>query len=299
VITVFGSINLDVIFRAEALPHPGQTVLAASMRTEPGGKGANQAAAAARDGARVAMVGAVGRDAMAETALAGLRAAGADLSRLATREAPTGCASVCTDSEGHNQIVVALGANILATDAQVEDALLAPGNTLVTQMEADPASTARLLLRARARGARTIHNLAPAAMLSEQALRALDILVVNEAEGVWLGTALGGTDGDALSLHEMLGIIVIRTLGGEGVEWADGGQRYHRPAPRTQVRDTTAAGDCFVGVLAAALDRGATLAEAVTRAVTAASLSCTRVGSQNSLPDARETDAALLRLAAH
>jgi hypothetical protein len=88
------------------------------------------------------------------------------------------------------------------------------------------------------------------------------------------------------------------TLGGEGVEWADGGQRYHRPAPRTQVRDTTAAGDCFVGVLAAALDRGATLAEAVTRAVTAASLSCTRVGSQNSLPDARETDAALLRLAA-
>jgi sugar/nucleoside kinase (ribokinase family) len=108
-------------------------------------------------------------------------------------------------------------------------------------------------------------------MLSEQALRALDILVVNEAEGVWLGTALGGTDGDALSLHEMLGIIVIRTLGGEGVEWADGGQCYHRPAPPTQVRDTTAAGDCFVGVLAAALDRGATLAEAVTRAVTAAS----------------------------
>ncbi len=298
-ITVFGSINLDVIFRAEALPQPGQTVLAASIRTEPGGKGANQAAAAARDGARVAMVGAVGRDAMAETALAGLRAAGADLSRLAARAVPTGCASVCTDSEGRNQIVVALGANILATDAQVEDALLARGNTLVTQMEADPASTARLLLRARARGARTIHNLAPAAILPEQALRALDILVVNEAEGVWLGTALGRTDGDALSLHEMLDIIVIRTLGGEGVEWADGGQRYHRPAPPTQVRDTTAAGDCFVGVLAAALDRGATLAEAVTRAVTAASLSCTRVGSQSSLPDARETDAALLRLAAH
>jgi ribokinase len=123
--------------------------------------------------------------------------------------------------------------------------------------------------------------------------------VVNEAEGVWLGTALGDTDGGALSLHEMLGIIVIRTLGGEGVEWADGGQRYRRPAPPTQVRDTTGAGDCFVGVLAAALDRGATLAEAVTRAVTAASLSCTRVGSQSSLPDARETDAALLRLAAH
>ena len=151
-ITVFGSINLDVIFRAETLPHPGQTVLAASMRTEPGGKGANQAAAAARDGARVAMVGAVGRDAMAETALAGLRAAGADLSRLATCEASTGCASVCTDSEGRNQIIVALGANILATDAQVEDALLAPGNTLVTQMEADPASTARLVpARPRAR----------------------------------------------------------------------------------------------------------------------------------------------------
>jgi ribokinase len=115
---------------------------------------------------------------------------------------------------------------------------------------------------------------------------------------MWLGTQLGGTDGTALSQHRILGITVIRTLGDEGVEWADG-QRHHRPAPPTQVRDTTAAGDCFVGVLAAALDRGATLAEAVTRAVTAASLSCTRVGSQNSLPDARETDAALLRLAAH
>jgi len=298
-ITVFGSINLDMIFRSETLPHPGQTVLAASMRTEPGGKGANQAVAAARDGARVAMVGAVGCDAMAETALAGLRAAGADLSRLATPDASTGCASVCTDVEGRNQIVVALGANILATDAQVEDALLAPGSTLVTQMEADPASTARLILRARARGVRTIHNLAPAAPLASQALHALDILVVNEAEGVWLGTHLGGTDGDALSLHRMLGIIVIRTLGGEGVEWVDGGQPCHRPAPPTQVRDTTAAGDCFVGVLAAALDRGATLVDAVTRAVTAASLSCTRVGSQNSLPGVHETDAALLRLAAH
>jgi ribokinase len=263
VITVFGSINLDLIFRTEALPHPGQTVPAASMRTEPGGKGANQAAAAARDGARVAMVGAVGRD--AQTALAGLRAAGADLSRLAVRDAPTGCASVCTDAEGRNQIVVALGANILATDTQVEDALLVPGGTLVTQMEADPARTARLLLRARARGARTIHNLAPAAPLADQALRALDILVVNEVEGMWLGTQLGGTDGSALSLHRILGITVIRTLGDEGVEWADGGQRHHRPAPPTQVRDTTAAGDCFVGVLAAALDRGATLAEAVTR----------------------------------
>jgi ribokinase len=299
VITVFGSINLDLIFRTEALPHPGQTVLAASMRTEPGGKGANQAVAAARDGVRVAMVGAVGRDAMAQTALAGLRAAGADLSRLATPDVSTGCASVCTDVAGRNQIVVALGANSLATDAQVEDALLAPGSTLVTQMEADPASTARLILRARARGVRTIHNLAPAAPLASQALHALDILVVNEAEGVWLGTYLGGTDGDALSLHRMLGSIVIRTLGGDGVEWADGGQRHHRPAPPTQVRDTTAAGDCFVGVLAAALDRGATLVNALTRAVTAASLSCTRVGSQNSLPDARETDAALLRLAAH
>ena len=298
-ITVFGSINLDLIFRTEALPHPGQTVLAASMRTEPGGKGANQAVAAARDGVRVAMVGAVGRDAMAETALAGLRAAGADLSRLATPDVSTGCASVCTDVAGRNQIVVALGANSLATDAQVEDALLAPGSTLVTQMEADPASTARLILRARARGVRTIHNLAPAAPLASQALHALDILVVNEAEGVWLGTYLGGTDGDALSLHRMLGSIVIRTLGGDGVEWADGGQRHHRPAPPTQVRDTTAAGDCFVGVLAAALDRGATLVNALTRAVTAASLSCTRVGSQNSLPDARETDAALRRLAAH
>jgi ribokinase len=298
VITVFGSINLDLIFRAEALPRPGETVLATSIRAEPGGKGANQAAAAARDGARVVMVGAVGRDAMAETALAGLRAAGADLSRLAETELPTGCATICTDAQGRNQIVVALGANALVTDAQVEDALLAPGHTLLTQMETEPESTTRLLLRARARGARTIHNLAPAAPLAQDALRALDILVVNETEGAWLGTALGGTDGAALPLHRALGVTVVRTLGGDGVEWAQGGERYHLPAPPTQVRDTTAAGDCFVGVLAAALDRGAALDEAMARAVTAASLSCTRVGSQSSLPHASETDAALVRLAA-
>ena len=292
-ITVFGSINLDLIFRTEQLPRPGETVLAASMRSEPGGKGANQAAAAARDGARVAMVGAVGSDSMADPAMAGLRAAGADLSRLATLDAPTGCASICTDAQGRNQIVVAPGANLLATDAQVEDALLVPGAVLVTQMEAEPASTARLILRARARGARTIHNLAPAAPLAEDALRALDILVVNEDEGVWLGAHLGGAAGDALSLHRLLGMTVIRTLGGDGVEWADGGSAHHLPAPPTEVLDTTAAGDCFVGVLAAALDRGAALPEAVTRAVAAASLACTRAGSQSSLPDARETDAAL------
>jgi ribokinase len=127
-------------------------------------------------------------------------------------------------------------------------------------------------------------------------LKSVDILVVNEDEAAWLGNHLGCAD-DAASLCSLLGGTVIRTLGGDGVEWSSVDGSGHQPAPAVAVRDTTGAGDCFVGVLAAELDRGRPLAAAIRRAACAASLSCTRAGGQASLPAAAETDAALGGLA--
>ena len=284
-ITVFGSINLDLIFPLDHLPTPGETRLAPAARLEPGGKGANQAVAAALDGARVAMAGAVGTDPLAEAALAGLVAAHVDLSRLRRVDATTGCAAICVDPQGRNQIAVASGANAHARANQVEDAHLQPGHTILLQMEI-PAEETAILIR-RNQGARLILNLAPALPLPPATLRAIDILVVNEPEAAWLATQLG-TQPEAL--HTALGTIVIRTLGAAGAAYATATTAGNIPAHQIQALDTTAAGDCFTGVLAAALDRNLPLPAAITRANAAAALCCTRLGSQRSLPTAAQTD---------
>ncbi len=290
-IVVFGSINLDLIFALDHLPGAGETVLGPATRIEPGGKGANQAVAAARDGAAVLMAGCVGRDALADGALATLREAGVDLSRVARGGIATGCAAICTDPAGRNQIAVGSGANTLARADQVEDAVLTASTTLLLQMETDPQETAALIRRARARGSRIILNLAPARVLDADALRAVDLLVVNETEAEWLAAQHGMT-ADATGLCASLGVGVVRTLGGRGAEWAVRRGRGHIAAHPVKVIDTTAAGDCFTGVLAVALDRGMDMAPAMARAGVAAGLCCCREGSQNSLPTEKETNAA-------
>lgn len=287
-IVVWGSVNADLIFPLPRLPAPGETVLGPGAHFEPGGKGANQAVAAARDGATVVMAGAVGRDALADGALAGLAAAGVDLTRVARLDAPTGCAAICTDPHGRNQIAVGAGANLLARADQVEDALLQPGATLLLQMECDPAETAALIHRARARGARVVLSLAPAAPLEDAALRAVDLLLLNEAEAAWLG---GHYNVRPARLHVALGVPVILTLGADGAAFTGPSGSGVVAAPAVEVVDTTAAGDCLAGVLAAGLDRGMEVGDALRRAVSAASLCCTRPGSQRSLPDQAETEA--------
>jgi ribokinase len=291
-IVCYGSINLDLIFPLPALPLPGQTVLGRAMKTEPGGKGANQAVAAARDGARVLFAGAVGQDSLAGQALAVLQSAGVDLSRVIRADTSTGCASICVDPQGANHIAVASGANLHARQAQVEEALLGPGTTLLLQAETDLDDTATLIRRARAAGARVVLNLAPAAPLAGDALRAVDVLVVNEDEGRWLGESLG-TGPTAADLRAALGVDVVLTLGGAGLAAETSGGPLRLPAEKVEVVDTTAAGDCFTGVLAAGLDRGLDLHAAIRRANVAAALCCTRAGSQQSLPLAVHTDAAL------
>jgi ribokinase len=289
-IAVFGSINLDLIFPLPHIPRSGETVLGPAIRIEPGGKGANQAVAAARDGAQVVMAGAVGQDALAEGALRLLRQAGVDLSRIVTTGASTGCAAIAVDPDGANAIAVGSGANLHARADQVEDALLGPDTVLVLQMEVPAAETAALIMRARALGCRIVLNLAPAAPLPDAALRAVDLLVVNETEAAWLAGHLG-CGADSAALHAALGVGVIRTLGGDGLEATTAAGPHRLPARPITAVDTTAAGDCFVGVLAAALDRGAGLSQALARATAAAALCCTRPGSQGSLPTAAEIDA--------
>ena len=289
---MFGSINLDLIFPVPHIPGAGETVLGPSIRIEPGGKGANQAVAAARDGAVVVMAGAVGGDTLAASALTLLREANVDLSRVVETEINTGCAAIAVDPAGNNAIAVGSGANLFARQTQIEDALLRPGTTVVLQMEVAAEDTAALIHRARASGARIILNLAPAAPLPESTLRELDVLVVNETESAWLSSHLGCADG-AAPLRDRLGIVIVRTLGGDGLEVATAEGISTMPAHAIVAIDTTAAGDCFVGVLAAALDRGAALTTALNRATAAAALCCTRHGSQGSIPSASETDAFL------
>jgi ribokinase len=286
---VFGSAVVDVIFRLPQLPRPGETVLGEAGPPLPGGKGANQALAAARDGARVRFAGCVGADANGALMRATLAAAGVDTALLAEADAPTALAAVCVDQAGRNQIAVSAGANMRARQAEVP---VAAGDTILLQMEVPPEENAALIARARAAGARVILNLAPAAALPREALSTLDLLVVNEHEAAWLGAALGCGAG-AAALHAALGVAIAVTLGEAGAECHGAGLALHVPAFPVKVTDTVGAGDAWCGVLAAALDRGAPLPAAMRRANAAAALSCTRAGAGPAMPMAAETDALL------
>lgn len=291
-VVVFGSANADLVFRVPALPAPGETVLGEGLPPLVGGKGVNQAIAAARDGARVLFAGCVGRDAMGATLRAALGAEGVDVSRLVEVDAPTGLAAICVDAEGRNQIAVSSGANRLARASQVEDAALSGGATLLLQMETPPDEVAALVLRARRLGARVVLNLAPAGPLDPAALRAASLLVLNEREAAWLGARLGRA-GEAGPLRDALGSPEVAvTLGERGAEAATGEGALRVPAfAAAEVRDTTGAGDAWCGVLAAALDRGAPLPAAMRRASAAAALACARPGAH--APARAETDALL------
>jgi ribokinase len=290
VILVFGSINLDLIYSLPHIPKAGETVLTSDLLVQPGGKGANQAVAAARDGAQVTMVGAVGRDVLADEALGLLKGAGVDLAHVRRVEATTGCATISLDSDGNNAIAVASGANLSVRADQVADEFLTHSTTLVLQMEVPAGETAFLIRRANGRVGRIILNLAPASELDQDALALVDFLIVNETEGAWLANKLA-CDNTAASFHAALSVGIIRTLGGDGLEAATKFGAWRFPARQIIPVDTTAAGDCFVGVLAASLDRGMSLNSALRRATAAAGLCCTRHGSQASLPFRTEIDA--------
>jgi len=284
---VFGSINVDLIVPVPHLPRPGETVLGGDYALLPGGKGANQALAARRAGAEVALVGAVGSDAFAEIALAGLRRDGVDLALVRPSEQPTGCAQVMVGPDGENAIAVASGANRTVAAWQVPDALLGPETVVVLQMEVPAAENETLIRRARAAQSRIVLNLAPALPIAPALFAAIDFLVANEGEAASLGA-------DAVQLARAFrgGVVVTRGAAGATVYRAGGGL-IEVPALPIAPLDTTGAGDTFVGVLAAGLDAGLDLPHAVRGANAAAGLACLSRGAQPGMPDRAAIDAAI------
>ena len=287
-VVVFGSINLDLVAQVARIPRPGETLAGRSFMTLPGGKGANQALAAARAGAKVALFGAVGRDAFAASALANLEASGVDLSGVAAAEAATGVALIHVDAHGENAITVVAGANGHARAAQVPDALLGPGTTLMLQLEVPVVEVAMLAQRARRRGARVALNAAPAAAVSVDLLRLVDVLIVNEGEAALIGAGHGlpaMPEHFASAASAQFGGAVIVTLGPRGALAVRGDERITIAAPPTRVIDTTGAGDAFAGAAAAALDRGASLRTALAEGIAAGSLACGAHGAQAALAE--------------
>jgi ribokinase len=288
-VVVFGSINLDLVARVPRFPQPGETLTGDSFAMYPGGKGGNQALAAARAGAAVALVGAVGRDAFAAPALAELIAGGVDVSAIRTVDGPTGIALIEVAASGENAIMVIAGANAHADAGDVPSEWLRPSAVVVLQQEVPAAANLALARRARAAGARVVLNAAPARTIDPALLDFANITVVNETEM----RALAATADLAVepaafatAFARRHGNAAVVTLGAAGALAAERGTCYALPATPVAVVDSTGAGDAFVGALAAALEHGLPLRAALSWAVAAGSLACTQDGAQPSLPDA-------------
>ena len=279
-ITVVGSINLDLVATAPRLPGAGETVTGAALARHPGGKGANQALAAARLGAEVEMIGRVGPDAMAEEAMALLLAEDVDLTHVLTdADAPTGVALIAVDPNGENQIVVAAGANHAVTPEQLPQRIETP---LICQLEL-PVETVEAAV-GRATDFVCV-NLAPAAPVSDQLLRRADLIVVNEGEAAFYGDLL----------HHGGGRVVV-TLGAKGaVMYQRGVEIACAAPPKVTAVDATGAGDSFVAAVTVALLEGMEPEAALRFACAAGALAATRAGAQPSLPMRDEVDALCTR----
>lgn len=288
-IVVAGSANMDVVGLAERLPRPGETVLGDDFVMTPGGKGANQAIAAARAGGRCTFLGAIGSDAFGVTIDARLRASGVDTTHLRTAYGASGVAVVMVDRAGENSIVVSPGANrtfVDLTDAEL--AAVADADVLLCQQEIPAATVTAAARAARAAGTRVVLNAAPARELSGELLDAVDLLVVNQGEAEAI---TGRSEPDMDTLLTFVPRVVL-TLGGAGSWYADRDGRNERIPPfRVQVADSTAAGDAFTGALAVAWGEGRDVVDAV-RWANAAGAACVRkVGASNSLPLRADIDA--------
>ena len=286
---VVGSINQDFVLKVEHRPEPGETVTDAELSLFPGGKGANQAVAAARLGAEVTMLGRVGEDAFGTELVKNLRDNGVETSRVETvPDAPTGSAFITVTPDGENAIVVSPGANRRFGPGEVEAAAgdLKEVRVLVAQLEVEveAVETAARLVDDEA-GGRVLLNLAPPREVPETLLNRCDPLVVNEHEAAFLiGKQEQDPEETARKLLSLGPSSVVVTLGGAGAVLAAGDSTEHFSAPEVEAVDTTGAGDAFVGALAMRLAEGASLKEAVPYAVLAGAVAVTREGAQGSLP---------------
>ena len=297
-IVVFGSLNMDFILQVEHLPEPGETVLTPEHVTAPGGKGANQAVAAARAGGDVAMAGCVGPDDFGRELTAVMAGEGIDMSLVATATRPTALAVVMVDREGANQIVVSSGANREARQACVGDGVLDSATTLLLQREVPVDECVTLARRARESGVRVILNAAPAGPVD---CDALDFMIVNEVEAAAVAREAGLDGVTPVDLAHHLarrdGVTTVVTLGQHGAVAVGPGETWSIGSLAIRPVDTVGAGDAFCGTLAAALDMDMPLPRALRRACVAGALACLEPGAMPALPRSEAIDARLEELA--
>jgi ribokinase len=288
---VVGSINQDFVLSVERRPEPGETVTEAQLSKGNGGKGANQAAAAALLGASVKSLGRVGYDGFGEPLVEALADKGVDTSLIeASPDSSTGTAFITVTPDGENAITVAPGANRTLSADDVDDAsdAIADARVLVAQMEVPPEVVLRAVEVAARQGTRALVNLAPTTDIPRKLLEKLDPLVVNEHEAAFLlRERVEGVEGALSAAPELLELgprSAVITLGREGAVFSDGESTNHLPAPKVDAVDTTGAGDAFVGALAAKLAQELPLNDAVAYAVRAGAAAVTRKGAQGALP---------------
>jgi ribokinase len=289
-IAVVGSANTDMVIKAERIPAPGETVIGREFVMAPGGKGANQAVAAARLGAEVTFVARLGSDVFGDRAIAGYEQEGIDTTWIVRDpETASGVALIFVDEAGENSIAVASGANarLAAEDVERAQDAIASADVLLVQLEVPLAALSRAIEIAHSAGVRVILNPAPAREVPASLLSRVSIATPNEHE---IKVVVGKGD-RVRSVAKMLDAgtqTVLVTLGAQGVLWAEKGQQVRIPAFRVQAVDTTAAGDAFNGALAYALASELAMQEAIRYASAAAAIAVTRMGAQPSLPTRTE-----------
>jgi ribokinase len=301
-IIVFGSNVVDLFFDLDALPELGQAIHIATHSEAPGGKGQNQAVAAAKAGAKVRFFGALGDGAHGRSLLENLQACDINTAGIQIlKDHPTSVATIFVDKSGDHRVVVSQGANAYAVQSDISDELLTPDTTLLLQAELNLKETAKLMERARARNCKTvILNLAPYKNLSAEVIANIDILVMNEHEATDLGKylGLGGSSFEDMlrAFNKTYGVTPLITLGEHGAMAFDGKNMHCVPALKITPVDMLGAGDAFCGVLAACIDSGMKLPEAMRYASIAGSLACTKKGAQAALPTLDEVKAKLPEL---
>ena len=299
-IVVFGSINADLVFAVDALPRAGETVLCPGHRAVAGGKGLNQAVAAAKaatdPAASVQMVGRVGPDGFAPLALQALGDAGVGTDAIKESALPTGCAAVIVDRVGENQITVASGANTDLPPEALPDDWLGPETVLVLQMEVPLDSNWAVVERAKARGARIVLNLAPANTVPAELIPSFDLVVFNEIEAEMLARARGldaaGEDA-ARAIAARFGVTTVVSLGSAGAAAFGPDEAWRCGALAIEPVDTVGAGDAFVAGLALGLEAGESLPTMLHRASVIGGLACLGEGAAPAMPSATEIEARL------
>ena len=299
-IFVFGSVNIDMVIPVAGVPKPGETLIGGDVSFLPGGKGANQALAARKDGSEVVMLASVGNDSFADVALDSLEKAGVNTDHVKKSDAYTGVAAISVAQTGENIIVLSPGANNKLSVSDFDPAIFSDCRVLITQNEVPFAQTNRVLKLAKQNDLTTIHNAAPALEMSKAELANVDFLVVNEIECEEIARSLGVGSDDIGQMAADISLIgdtdCIVTLGKDGAIGSRNGQNQYFKAPSIKAKDTTGAGDTFVGVFASEIAKGHDMSRAIQRGVAAGSLACLKFGAQSGMPTHEEIDEAFEKI---